>query len=241
MSVPPCIFCAVRADPFPCLLRCANFSALFSARLGNTPSHTRLSCRADPHRCWCRAPHGILRPAHSAPDYVRTAPGGTCRPREPLLRPGAQRAASLPCPVGSGRSQFVRRDRRLLLGTTSRDFSSARSRGARGGLRVARRNCAVLPPEGALDLSPDSDAKLASLASGGDVIAPSGRSPRTAFTPGIPLNCPWAKQVLEPTGPCGWARPLGPHGARPKVPGWLGVGTCAPGSGKPLLDSMRLR
>ena len=59
-----------------------------------------------------------------------------------------------------------------------------------------------------------------------------------------PVRMPLGKkQVLEcrTTGPGSRAQPMGPHGARLKVPDWPGVGACAPGSGIPFLYSMRLR
>ena len=40
-----------------------------------------------------------------------------------------------------------------------------------------------------------------------------------------------AGTLCRATGPGGWARPMGSHGARLKVPGWPGVGACAPGPG----------
>ena len=113
-------------------------------------------------------------PAHSAPYYVRTAPGDV-PPPGPLLRPGAQQAASLPGPAGSGplddRSPRPRRSRLFL------------------GPRLARRLlCGLVAGLGGRDLLPGSDAKPASFAPGGDVIAPFGLSSRSTLKLGIPLN-----------------------------------------------------
>jgi hypothetical protein len=68
----------------------------------------------------------------------------------------------------------------LPLGTSSRDISPARSRRALGGPRLARHYCVGSLP--ALGVFPGSEAKPASLASGGDVIAPSSLSSRYALT-----------------------------------------------------------
>ncbi len=75
-------------------------------------------------------------PAHSTPNYVRTAPGGRAAPRARCYVPALSEPPRLPAPRARVRSPTIIRDRvghGCFWATASRDFLSASSRGALGG------------------------------------------------------------------------------------------------------------
>ncbi len=106
----------------------------------NHPCPTRLSCRTDPCSCRSSTQHGILRPALRAgplrAELRAHGTGGTCRLRARCYVPALSEPPRLPALLARVCSPTVRRDRvghGCFWGTASRDFLSARSRGALGG------------------------------------------------------------------------------------------------------------
>ena len=155
---------------------------------------------------------------------------GTCRPRARFYVPALSELPRSPAPLGPG----------------PLDVRPPRPRGSRLllGPRSARRLlCGLVAGPGVVTFFRARTPSRRRSLRGGDVFAPSGLVFTFHAQTRHPVKCPRAKQVQDcwATGPGRRARPLGPHGARLKVPGRPGVGACAPGSGTMIFYSMRLR